>query len=115
MILEDESNDMPKDLNTSKNVSSRANGESYGNHMQIIATAKKRQFMLCASCFWCASSYEYKDNISGEKCPVCQNGRIELLSISNDEMYRLGCDVMRGITSEFTSCQMDSRKDNEHN
>jgi|GEM_PF-3084431 hypothetical protein len=103
MILEvDESNEKPKDLNTLQNVSSRANGKSYGNHMQIIAIDRKRQFMLCGSCFWCASSYEYKDNIFREKCPVCQNGRIELLTISKDEMYRLGYDVRRGITSEFT-------------
>jgi hypothetical protein len=99
MILEvDEYNEKPKDLNTLKNVSSRANGKSY----RIIVTDKKRLFMLCGSCFWCASSYEYKDNLSREKCPVCQNERIELLSISNDDY-----DVRRGITSEFTSCQMD--------
>jgi predicted Zn-ribbon and HTH transcriptional regulator len=103
MILEvDEYNEKPKDLNTSKNLSSRANGKSYRNYIQIIATDKKRLFMLCGSCFWCASSYEYKDNLSREKCPVCQNERIELLSISNDDY-----DVRRGITSEFTSCQMD--------
>jgi hypothetical protein len=95
MILEvDESNEKPNDLNALKNVSIRANGKSHGNHMQIIAIDKKRQFMLCGSCFWCASSYEYKDNKSIEKCPVCQNGRIELLSISKDEMYRLDLATM---------------------
>jgi hypothetical protein len=95
MILEvDESNEKPNDLNALKNVSTRANGKSHGNHMQIIAIDKKRQFMLCGSCFWCASSYEYKDNKSIEKCPVCQNGRIELLSISKDEMYRLDLATM---------------------
>ena len=83
-----------------ENVGSRANGKSYRNYIQIIANDKKRQFMSCGSCFWCASSYEYKDSLSREKCPVCQNARIELLSISND-------DVRRGITLEFTPCQMD--------
>jgi hypothetical protein len=103
MILEvDEYNEEPKDLNTFKNLSSRADGKSYRKYIQIIATHKKRLFMLCGSCFWCASSCEYKDNLSREKCPVCQNERIELLSISNDDY-----DVRRGITSEFTSCQMD--------
>ena len=103
MILEvDEYNEEPKDLNTLKNLSSCANGKSYRNYIQIIVSDKKRLFMLCGSCFWCASSYEYKDNLSRKKCPVCQNERIELLSISNDDY-----DVRRGITSEFTSCQMD--------
>ena len=95
MILEvHEYNEEPKDLNTFKNLSSRANGKSYRNYIQIIATDKKRLFMLCGSCFWCASSYEYKDNLSREKCPVCQNGRIELLSISKDGMYRLDLATM---------------------
>jgi hypothetical protein len=92
MILEifrlSKSNDKIKDLNTLKDVSC-ADNKLCKNHIQNIFSDKKRLFMLCDSCFWCASSYVHTDRMFTEKCPVCQNKKIELLPISNNECIDL--------------------------
>ena len=41
------------------------------------------QFLLCESCFWCASCLSSK-NVSVVKCPICHdNGKIKWMPISN--------------------------------
>lgn len=70
-----------KDLYTLKNGLSHADNKSNGNQMQTMLIGGERQFMICNSCFWCASSYLNIDNIFTKKCPLCQNNRIEILPI----------------------------------
>jgi hypothetical protein len=37
-----------------------------------------RDFLLCESCFWCAS---YIDHASDLRCPVCKSGRLARLPV----------------------------------
>ena len=41
---------------------------------------KKKYFLLCESCFWCASSI-YIDSSINRICPVCNNINVESISI----------------------------------
>ena len=44
-------------------------------------TDKRVDFLLCPSCFWCASYFNFGE-LSIVKCPVCHNSRIEQLPVS---------------------------------
>jgi hypothetical protein len=59
-----------QNVDASHDISSYANGN-----------LDRIQFVFCGSCFWCASLYASKDNISTEKCPLYHNESIELLPI----------------------------------
>jgi predicted Zn-ribbon and HTH transcriptional regulator len=52
--------------------------------------AKQIDFLLCRSCFWCASQLLVNINVIS-KCPICYNERIVsfLISASCDEFYKL--------------------------
>jgi hypothetical protein len=76
-----------KDLNELRDLYGSTIGKSNSNCIQAVATNRERKFMLCSSCFWCASSYICRDNTSTEKCPSCQNERVSVLLISNGEIY----------------------------
>ena len=99
---EDKNSHILKDIN-----SGYVDNKLFVTHRQNITIYKKKQFMLCNSCFWCASSCIHTDNIFIEKCPVCQNRIIEFLPISNNEMYKFNHNLRRGITLEFTPHQKD--------
>ena len=62
-------------------------------------TFNERNFLICRSCFWCAS-YINKMGVL-EACPSCKDVKIESVPISLDETYRLDYDTNRGVTLEF--------------
>jgi hypothetical protein len=52
--------------------------------------SKQIHFLLCESCFWCATSYLSPKNVSVAKCPNCYNNKIKWMPISNINLYKLG-------------------------
>ena len=62
-------------------------------------TDKDVNFLLCPSCFWCASCLSPDSSFT--KCPSCIEGNIESISIAENENYRFSNDKKRGITMEF--------------
>jgi hypothetical protein len=48
----------------------------------LVLTAEQqlghRDFLLCESCFWCASYVEHDD---ASRCPVCKGSRLARLSV----------------------------------
>jgi hypothetical protein len=56
-------------------------------------------FLICQSCFWCASYFNYPEIIS--RCPTCDSNYVESLPISNSESYTFSYDRNRGVTLEF--------------
>lgn len=64
-------------------------------------TATKVRFLICQSCFWCASCINAKVTVS--KCPVCQSRKIEYLPIADDEFYKLQLAPIRNVTLSFDS------------
>ena len=57
-------------------------------------------FLLCQSCFWCASYFNYSEVVT--RCPTCESNSIESLPISNSEFYTFNHDRTRGVTLEFS-------------
>jgi hypothetical protein len=62
-------------------------------------TRNRVNFLLCRSCFWCASCLSQDSTFT--KCPSCTEGNIESLPIAENENYRFDNDRKRGITMEF--------------
>jgi hypothetical protein len=61
-----------------------------------------RYFLLCESCFWCASYLNMGGLTPVDKCPLCHDNRIEWMTISHDEIYQLGYNSTSGVTLEFS-------------
>jgi hypothetical protein len=47
-----------------------------------IPTDKRVDFLICHTCFWCASRFNL-DELSVISCPLCHNDQIEHLRVSN--------------------------------
>jgi hypothetical protein len=71
---------------------------------------KQVNFLLCPSCFWCASCLSSRilstmssadDCTSVAKCPSCIKGNVESIPIADDEEYRFDYDAKRGVTIKF--------------
>jgi hypothetical protein len=60
---------------------------------------KQPHFLLCSSCFWCASNLNMHGTV--EICPSCTNGKVESMPISNTEIYTFDYNAIRGVTLEF--------------
>jgi len=58
-----------------------------------------RNFLLCESCHWCATSFA--NFMIPNTCPLCSNNHIESMPISVHESYRLAYDYIHGLTLEF--------------
>jgi hypothetical protein len=73
--------------------------DSKPNHEIPSITDQRKDFLLCSSCFWCASCLS--PDSSPAKCPTCIDGNIESIPIAENEEYRFNNDIKRGITMEF--------------
>ena len=67
---------------------------------QQLDTSKQRNFLICKSCFWCAS---FLNNMHGaiDACPSCMNTELDSMPLSFDETYKFNYDAKSGITLEF--------------
>ena len=68
----------------------------------------KIYFVICNSCYWCASYFGINDleSLSGSSshvldCHVCNSHNTELMPISNDESFRIEYSLTRGMELEF--------------
>jgi hypothetical protein len=61
---------------------------------------KQRHFLLCESCFWCASSI-YLVSMDWI-CPVCNNNKVESIPIQNNEIYKFDYKQRHGVILEFS-------------
>ena len=76
------------------------NTNKLSNEKKRIIT-KQRHFLLCESCFWCASSISL---VSMDRiCPVCNNSnKIESIPIQNNEIYKFDYNQRHGVILEFS-------------
>jgi hypothetical protein len=66
----------------------------------------KIYFLICQSCFWCASRIYTQYYIKNTeqvltKCPSCNADNLESIPIAENEKYRFKHDTRRGITMMF--------------
>lgn len=64
-----------------------------------ISTFKQPHFLLCGSCYWCASYLNLRGTL--EICPSCMNSKVESMPISDKETYAYRYNAIRGVTLEF--------------
>jgi hypothetical protein len=57
------------------------------------------QFLICDSCFWCASTLADKAVIG--RCPCCGADAVESIPVAAGEKYRFDYNIKGGITLEF--------------
>src|SRR5215212_5356817 len=96
---------------TTNATTNHTNTDKLSNEKKRIIT-KQRHFLLCESCFWCASSL-YLLSMDWI-CPVCNNNdnnnddnnyyssKIESIPIENNEMYKFDYNQRHGVILEFS-------------
>jgi hypothetical protein len=93
-------------LQTTKLSSTTLGIGSEGN--TTLQPIDKIYFVICNSCYWCASYLGIDDleSLSGSSshvldCPICNSHNTELMPISNDESFRIEYSRTRGMEMEF--------------
>jgi hypothetical protein len=92
--------------------SAREEGEeksSFNNFIGIRRISDQIFFLICQSCFWCASyistvtafTAKRRGDAPPTKCPICIEGNIESMSINKNEVYKFDYDTKRGVVLEF--------------
>jgi hypothetical protein len=62
---------------------------------------KAKFFLMCRSCFWCASILYEDLSQSFRTCPTCMNHELEFMPISIGESYKFDYDKRHGVVLEF--------------
>ena len=75
---------------------------------EIMQPIDKIYFVICNSCYWCASYLGINDlgSLSGSSshvldCPICNSRNTELMPISSGESFRLKYSLTNGMEMEF--------------
>ena len=77
-------------------------------HSEILQPIDKIYFVICNSCYWCASYFGIDDleSLSGSSshvldCPICNSHNTELMPISSGESFRIEYSQTKGMEMEF--------------
>ena len=75
---------------------------------EILQPVNKIYFVICNSCYWCASYFGIDDLESLSRslshvldCHVCRSHNTELMPISTDESFKINYSQTRGMEIEF--------------
>jgi hypothetical protein len=72
-------------------------------------------FLICNTCFWCASVYSTTNRISRINCSVCNDAsNLESIPISKEESFRINCipktgNCIRVFTIDNNSLQIKEK------
>jgi hypothetical protein len=81
-----------------------------GENNKILQRISRIYFVICNSCYWCASFFGIGDleSLSASSssshvlaCHVCNSHNTELIPISTDESFRIEYSLTRGTEIEF--------------
>ena len=64
--------------------------------------SNERNFLMCKSCFWCASFLNSKYRCFSE-CPACMNSELESMPIGLNEKYTFDYDPSQGVSLGFSN------------
>lgn len=64
---------------------------------------KKIDFLLCNSCFWCASYLNLRISFGVIECPSCKESTIERMPLSANEVYLFDYNRVTGVILEFSN------------
>jgi hypothetical protein len=99
-------------LQTTKLSSNTANLERQylddHQNIKILERTSQVYFVICNSCYWCASYFDIDDleSLSASSshvldCHVCNSHNTELIPISTDESFKIEYSLTRGMEIEF--------------
>lgn len=64
---------------------------------------KKIDFLVCNSCFWCASYPNLENSLIPSQCPSCKEKAIEWMPISVNDAYSFDYKPVTGVILEFSN------------
>jgi hypothetical protein len=67
----------------------------------IQRISRRVSFLLCNSCYWCATALQQMDF---ETCPVCKNA-VEFIPLNEGEMFSYDHDSKKGVILEFKKAE----------
>ena len=74
--------------------------ENLYNDMLKHANSNEKNFLMCKSCFWCASFLNSRYR-SLNACPACKDSVLESMPISVNERYTFDHDPLQGVKLRF--------------
>ena len=89
-------------LQKSKVSPSFEHNESENNY--VLRSTDYIYFVICNSCYWCASYFNIEDLESPSqviRCHLCGSHDTDLIPISSNESFRIEYNVTRGMEMEF--------------
>jgi len=69
----------------------------------IARISKKIDFLLCNSCFWCASYLNLRSSFVVIECPSCKENTIEWMPLSANDVYLFDYNRVTGVILEFSN------------
>jgi hypothetical protein len=83
-----------------------ANTATAGNEEAVASPiariSKKIDFLLCNSCFWCASSLTLR-SFGVNECPSCKENTVEWMPLSANDVYSFDYNRVTGVILEFSN------------
>jgi len=70
---------------------------------RTTSVIKKIDFLLCNSCFWCASYLNLENGLIPFQCPSCKENAIEWIPISVNDAYSFDYNPGTGVILEFSN------------
>ena len=70
---------------------------------RTISPIKKIDFLLCNSCFWCASYLNSRTSFIVVQCPMCKENAVEWIPISTNDAYSFDYNPVTGVIVEFSN------------
>ncbi len=67
-------------------------------------STSRAYFMICQTCFWCASYIDLMGNVHTlpyKVCPTCNHTAVELLPLSDNEHHDFKYTATRGVILEL--------------
>jgi hypothetical protein len=68
----------------------------------ISRISKKIDFLLCNSCFWCASYLNLRRSFGFIDCPSCHENTIERMPLHANDVYSFDYNPITGVILEFS-------------
>jgi hypothetical protein len=95
---------MVYDMQLQKTKTSLDSKDTERENIKIKHHIDKIYFVICNSCYWCASYFSIDDLESSSqvlRCHLCNSHNTELIPISSNESFKIKYNVTRGMEMEF--------------
>ena len=89
-----------------------SSSSSFDINRDKIKFSRHVHFLLCNTCYWCASDIGSKSKFT--KCPSCNSVEVESMPISDKELFKFDHQPKRGVTLELSNAATSVINHNNH-